>query len=145
MLSLFPLRGCQFCMLAFAWVAEGLLICFTRLLTLNDQAMTLCTPLVVQFPDLVHSLRPNPKNHIQEGWRILDFLSHHPESCHILTWLLDDNGIPANWRQMEGYGVNTFKLINREGVEHLCKFHVMPKGGACSGCQDLSHQCMFLL
>jgi len=26
---------------------------------------------------------------LQEGWRILDFLSHHPESCHILTWLLD--------------------------------------------------------
>lgn len=34
-----------------------------------------------QFPDLVHSLRPNPKTHIQEGWRILDFLSSKPESC----------------------------------------------------------------
>ena len=89
--------------------------------------------MAAQFPDLVHALRPNPKNHIQEGWRILDFLSHHPESCHVLTWLLDDNGIPANWRQMEGYGVNTFKLINREGAEHLCKFHVLPKGGARSG------------
>ena len=29
----------------------------------------------------------------------------------------------------EGYGVNTFKLINAEGREHLCKFHVMPKEG----------------
>ncbi len=38
----------------------------------------------IQFPDLVHSLRPNPKTNIQEGWRILDFLSHHPESCHIV-------------------------------------------------------------
>ena len=34
-----------------------------------------------QFPDLVHALRPNPKTHIQEGWRILDFLSSKPESC----------------------------------------------------------------
>ena len=31
-----------------------------------------------------------------------------------LTWLLDDNGIPANWANMEGYGVNTFKLINAQ-------------------------------
>jgi hypothetical protein len=38
----------------------------------------------IQFPDLVHSLRPNPKNHIQEGWRILDYLAHFPESCHIV-------------------------------------------------------------
>ena len=38
----------------------------------------------IQFVDLVHCLRPNPKTHIQEGWRILDFLSHHPESVHIV-------------------------------------------------------------
>lgn len=29
----------------------------------------------------------------------------------------------------EGYGVNTFKLINAEGQENLCKFHVLPKEG----------------
>ena len=38
----------------------------------------------VQFVDLVHALRPNPKTNVQEGWRILDFLSHHPESVHIV-------------------------------------------------------------
>ena len=32
----------------------------------------------------MHALRPNPKTHIQEGWRILDFLSSKPESCHIV-------------------------------------------------------------
>jgi len=84
----------------------------------------------MQFPDLVHALRPNPKNHIQEGWRILDFLSNYPESCHILTWLLDEPGIPANWRKQEGYGVNTFKLVTKEGKETLVKFHMYPKGGA---------------
>jgi len=38
-----------------------------------------------QFPDLVHALRPNPKTHIQEGWRILDFLSSKPESCSMVS------------------------------------------------------------
>jgi catalase len=83
----------------------------------------------MQFPDLVHCLRPNPRNHIQEGWRALDFLGHHPESTNILTWLLDDNGIPANWRHLEGYSVNTFKLYNSEGKEVFCKFHWRPEAG----------------
>lgn len=39
----------------------------------------------LQFPDLVHCLRPNPKNNIQESWRILDFLSFHPESVNIVS------------------------------------------------------------
>ena len=41
----------------------------------------------IKFPDLIRSLRPNPKNHLQEGWRILDFLSHHPESNFIVCIL----------------------------------------------------------
>jgi hypothetical protein len=33
---------------------------------------------------MVHSLKPNPKSHIQEGWRIADFFSHHPEAMHMV-------------------------------------------------------------
>ena len=29
-------------------------------------------------------LKPNPVTGIQEGWRVLDFLSHHPESTHVV-------------------------------------------------------------
>ena len=38
----------------------------------------------MKFPDMVHALKPNPKNHIQEGWRIMDFFSHHPEAMHMV-------------------------------------------------------------
>ena len=38
----------------------------------------------MKFPDMVHALKPNPKNHIQEGWRIADFFSHIPESMHMV-------------------------------------------------------------
>lgn len=37
----------------------------------------------------------------QQGWRILDFLVNHPESAHMLTWLLDRLASPqttATWR-----------------------------------------------
>ena len=46
-----------------------------------------------------------------------------------LTWLFDNDGIPKNWRKLNGFGVNTFKLINADGEEHLCKFHCLPVGG----------------
>ena len=38
----------------------------------------------MKFPDMVHALKPNPKSHIQEGWRIADFFSHHPEAMHMV-------------------------------------------------------------
>ncbi|CAL5227866.1 g10902 [Coccomyxa viridis] len=86
-----------------------------------------------KFPDLVHALRPNPRNNIQEAWRFLDFLSYHPESAHIMTWLAGMEGIPTDYRHMEGYGVNTFTLINAEGKETYVKFHWRPEEGKHRG------------
>lgn len=37
--------------------------------------------------DQNHSLKPNPVTGIQEGWRVLDYLSHHPESTHVVRLL----------------------------------------------------------
>lgn len=83
----------------------------------------------MKFPDMVHAFKPNPRNHQQEAWRIMDFLSHHPESCHMLTFLLDDVGIPKSYRFMPGFGVHTMRLLNKAGKETLVKFHWLPKQG----------------
>jgi Catalase len=39
---------------------------------------------------------------VLQAWRILDFLVNYPESAHMLTWLLDEPGIPTDYRHMEG-------------------------------------------
>lgn len=39
---------------------------------------------------------------VLQAWRILDFLQNYPESCHMLTWLLDESGIPTDYRHQEG-------------------------------------------
>eukprot|EP00899_Mesostigma_viride_P012603 jgi/Mesvir1/21343/Mv10026-RA.1 len=83
----------------------------------------------IKFPDMVHALKPNPQTHIQENWRIWDFFSHVPEALHMFTFLLDDNGIPSDYRHMEGFGVHTFRLLNKAGKETLCKFHWVPTCG----------------
>ncbi|XP_059590679.1 catalase isozyme 1 isoform X1 [Vitis vinifera] len=83
----------------------------------------------MKFPDMVHALKPNPKSHIQENWRIVDFFSHHPESLHMFSFLFDDVGIPQDYRHMEGSGVNTYTLINKAGKAHYVKFHWKPTCG----------------
>ncbi|GMP49284.1 hypothetical protein CsSME_00016321 [Camellia sinensis var. sinensis] len=83
----------------------------------------------MKFPDMVHALKPNPKSHIQENWRIVDFFSHHPESLHMFSFLFDDVGVPQDYRHMEGSGVNTYTLINKAGKAHYVKFHWKPTCG----------------
>ena len=46
-----------------------------------------------------------------------------------MTWLAGMEGIAADYRHMEGYGVNTFTLINSEGKDTYVKFHWRPRAG----------------
>lgn len=90
----------------------------------------------MKFPDMIHALKPNPKSHIQEAWRIMDFFSHIPEAMNMFTFLLDDIGIPKDYRHMDGFGVHTFKLINKAGKETFVKFHWKTQQGEESMLED---------
>jgi catalase len=86
----------------------------------------------IKFPDVIHSLKPDPVTFRQEPNRIFDFMSMTPESMHMLTWLFSPRGIPANYRQMQGFGVNTYKMVNAAGDAVLVKYHWEPKEGIAS-------------
>ena len=83
----------------------------------------------IKFPDMIHAFKPDPVTNQQEPWRFYDFICSHPEALHMVTWVKSPWGIPANYREMEGSGVNTYKLVNDKGVAHLVKFHWQPKQG----------------
>jgi catalase len=83
----------------------------------------------MKFPDLVHAFKPDPVTNRQDGERIFDFISNTPEAMHMITFLFSPWGIPANYRQMQGSGVNTYKWVNEEGVGVLVKYHWQPKQG----------------
>jgi catalase len=83
----------------------------------------------IKFPDMIHAFKPDPVSNRQEPWRFFDFVSQVPEALHMVTWLKSPWGIPANYREMEGSGVNTYKLVNDQGVAQLVKFHFEPKQG----------------
>ena len=83
----------------------------------------------LKFPDVIHALKPDPVTNRQDGGRIFDFMSNTPEAMHMLTFLFSPYGIPANYRQMQGSGVNTYKWVNAEGQAVLVKYHWEPLQG----------------
>ncbi|GAB2699276.1 catalase KatX [Mucilaginibacter koreensis] len=83
----------------------------------------------MKFPDLVHAFKPDPVTNRQDGQRIFDFISNTPEAMHMITFLFSPWGIPANYRQMQGSGVNTYKMVNKEGTGVLVKYHWEPLQG----------------
>jgi catalase len=51
---------------------------------------------------------------------------------HMLMNLFSPRGIPADYRHMQGFGVNTYKWVNAAGDTVLVKYHWMPKQGVRS-------------
>lgn len=86
----------------------------------------------IKFPDVIHSLKPDPVTFRQVPNRIFDFMSQTPESMHMLTHLFSPRGIPASYRHMEGFGVNTYKMVNASGETVLVKYHFHPRCGVAS-------------
>jgi len=94
----------------------------------------------IKFPDLIHSVKmeadkgyPQAASAHDTFW---DFIGLMPESMHMVMWAMSDRGIPRSLRMMEGFGVNTFRLVNAEGEATLVKFHWRPKLGTQSTCWD---------
>ncbi|QDH80355.1 catalase [Echinicola soli] len=90
----------------------------------------------VKFPDLIHSVKPEPHNGIPQAasahdtfW---DFISLMPESMHMIMWVMSDRAIPRSFSMMEGFGIHTFRFVNAEGKSHFVKFHWKPKHGVHS-------------
>lgn len=86
----------------------------------------------IKFPDVIHALKPDPITFRQEPNRIFDFMSQTPESMHMLTHLFSPRGIPASYRHMEGFGVNTYKMVDAQGDTVLVKYHWHPRRGVAS-------------
>jgi catalase len=86
----------------------------------------------IKFPDVIHSLKPDPITFRQEPNRIFDFMANTPESIHMLTYLFSPRGIPTDYRHQQGFGVNTYKFVNADGETRLVKFHWHPKQGVAA-------------
>jgi len=90
----------------------------------------------IKFPDLIHSVKMEPDRGYPQAasahdtfW---DFVSLMPESMHMIMWAMSDRAIPRSLRMIEGFGVNTFRLVDANGKPTFVKFHWRPKLGTQS-------------
>lgn len=84
----------------------------------------------------VHSLKPEPHNEVPQAQtahnNFWDFAFLHEEATHMFMWIMSDRAVPRSFRMMQGFGVNTFVLVNKQGKRHFVKFHWIPKLGVHS-------------
>ena len=51
---------------------------------------------------------------------------------HNLIWLMSDRALPRSFSMMEGFGIHTFRLLNKEGKSTFVRFHWKPVLGVQS-------------
>ena len=84
----------------------------------------------MKFPDLVHAVKPEPDRGFPQAasahdtfW---DFVSLSPETMHNVIWLMSDRALPRSLRMMEGFGIHSYRLINKDGKSTFVRFHWKP-------------------
>ncbi len=94
----------------------------------------------IKFPDLVHSVKMEPDRGFPQAasahdtfW---DFISLTPESFHMIMWVMSDRAIPRSLRMMEGFGIHSFRLLDKAGKSTFVKFHWRPRLGLQSTLWD---------
>lgn len=84
----------------------------------------------IKFPDLIHSLKPDPITNIQDPMRFFDFFAAlGGQATNMLTYLYSDLGIPKSFRFMNGNGVHAFKMINKSGKIRYVKLRLFSQQG----------------
>jgi catalase len=87
----------------------------------------------LKFPDFIHSQKPDPVTfEASVAQRAFDFFSQSPEAMHMVMLVFSPRGIPASYRHMQGFGVNTYRWVNQAGETTLVKYHWMPTQGVAS-------------
>ncbi|KND00548.1 uncharacterized protein SPPG_04856 [Spizellomyces punctatus DAOM BR117] len=87
----------------------------------------------IKFLDLIHAAKPEQDNEIPQAAtahdNFYDFVTLTPETLHTVLWALSPRGIVRSNREMQGFGVHTFRFVNKEGMSRFVKFHWRPVNG----------------
>ncbi len=77
----------------------------------------------MKFPHFIRSQKRRGGTGLRDNDMQWDFWTLNPESAHQVTWLMGDRGLPASWREMNGYGSHTYMWVNAAGEKSWVKFH----------------------
>jgi len=98
----------------------------------------------IKFVDLIHAGKPEPHNEIPQAQsahdNFWDWVGFSPESAHMIMWVLSDRALPRTFSQMQGFGVHSFIMVNKQGKRRFVKFHWLPVLGTQSMVWDESQK-----
>jgi len=83
----------------------------------------------LQFPDLNHAVKRDPRTNMRSPNNNWDFWSLLPEALHQVTIIMSDRGIPKSYRHMHGFGSHAFSMINADNERVWVKFHMRSQQG----------------
>jgi catalase len=89
-----------------------------------------------KFQDFIHSQKRLPDNGLRSNDMQWDFWTLSPESAHQVTILMSDRGIPATWRNMNGFSSHTYSWVNAAGERFWVKYHFKTVQGPVNLTQD---------
>ncbi|RCI01954.1 hypothetical protein CU098_004595 [Rhizopus stolonifer] len=87
----------------------------------------------IKFVDLIHAGKQEPNTDTPQAATAhntaYDFFAQQPETLHTVMWALSGRGTPKSFRQVEGFGVHTFRLVTEQRKSVFVKFHWKPLQG----------------
>lgn len=90
----------------------------------------------MKFMDMVHAVKPSPITDVPQATvaheRFWDYVANNQESAHMVMWLMSMRGRPRSWRMMDGWPINTFWFINKQGKGTYVRFKWRAKLGVHS-------------
>ena len=94
----------------------------------------------MKFPHFIRSQKRRGGTGLRDNDMQWDFWTHNPESAHQVTYLMGDRGIPASWREMNGYGSHTYMWINAAGEKTWVKYHFHSDQGVKNLTQEAANE-----
>ena len=94
----------------------------------------------MKFPHFIRSQKRRGGTGLRDNDMQWDFWTLNPESAHQVTYLMGDRGIPASWREMNGYGSHTFLWVNAAGEKHWVKYHFHSDQGVRNLTQEAANE-----
>jgi catalase len=94
----------------------------------------------VKFPHFIRSQKRRGASGLRDNDMQWDFWTLNPESAHQVTYLMGDRGVPASWREMNGYGSHTFMWVNAAGEKSWVKYHFHSDQGIRNLTQEAANE-----
>lgn len=80
----------------------------------------------MKFADFTHAVKPEPRSDVPQATiahdHAWDYIANNQEIAHFIMWLMSGRGRPRSWRMMEGWPINTFRFMNKEGKGTFVRF-----------------------